>query len=66
MNLKEFIIYLGQNPYKVIEAKENADALMQELGLSQEDQAILKSGDLDRIGAAIAEGLPDTGIPILS
>ena len=33
MNLKEFIIYLGQNPYKVIEAKENADALMQELGL---------------------------------
>jgi hypothetical protein len=66
MNLKEFVLYLGENPYKLLEAKENADAVMQELGLSEEDQAILKSGDLERIGAAITKDLPPTGIPILS
>jgi hypothetical protein len=65
MNLKEFIIYLGQNPYKVIEAKANAEAVMEELGLSEEDRAILTSGDLDRIAAAIEEGVPKAGIPIL-
>ncbi len=65
MNIKEFVLYLGQNPYKVVEAKENADAVMQELGLSEEDQAILKSGDLERIAAAMEEGVPITGLPSL-
>lgn len=65
MNLKEFIIYLGQNPYKLLEAKANADAVMEELGLSEEDRAILTSGDLGRIGAAIEEGVPKSGLPVL-
>lgn len=64
MNIKEFVIYLGQNPYKLIEAKENADAVMEELGLSEEDRAILTSGDMKRIGDALAEGI-QTGVPIL-
>lgn len=66
MNIREFVLYLGQNPYKLVEAKENADAVMQELGLSEEDREILKSGDIKRIGAAIHEGLPDTGVPRLN
>lgn len=64
MNLKEFILYLGENPYKFLAAKENAEAVMEEAGLSEEDRAILTSGDLARIAAAIEEGVP-TGVPIL-
>ncbi|MBW4494387.1 MAG: hypothetical protein KME26_15125 [Oscillatoria princeps RMCB-10] len=64
MNLKEFVLYLGENPYKFLAAKENAEAVMEEVGLSEEDRAILTSGDLARIAAAIAEGVK-TGVPIL-
>lgn len=56
MNLKEFVLYMGQNPYKVIAAKENAYAVMEEAGLSEEDQEILTSGDPKRIIEAIQAG----------
>lgn len=66
MNLKEFIIYLGENPYKFLAAKENADAVMEEAGLSEEDREALKSGDMRRIGLAIAGSEPTQGLPLLS
>jgi hypothetical protein len=65
MNLKDFIIYLGQNPYKLIAAKENPYAVMEEAGLSDTEQEILTSGDIQRIAQAIEEGI-QTGVPILS
>ena len=65
MNLKDFIIYLGQNPYKLIAAKENPYAVMEEAGLSETEQEILTSGDIQRIAQAIEEGI-ETGLPILS
>jgi hypothetical protein len=65
MNLKDFIIYLGQNPYKLIAAKENPYAVMEEAGLSETEQEILTSGDIQRIAQAIEEGI-QTGVPILS
>ncbi len=65
MNLKDFIIHLGQNPYKLIAAKENPYAVMEEAGLSETEQEILTSGDIERIGVAIEEGI-ETGVPILS
>jgi hypothetical protein len=65
MNLKDFIIHLGQNPYKLIAAKENPYAVMEEAGLSETEQEILTSGDMQRIAEAIEEGI-QTGVPILS
>jgi hypothetical protein len=56
MNIRDFVLYLGQNPYKGLAAKQNADAVMEEAGLSQEHQAILKSGDIKRIVEAIRAG----------
>ena len=65
MYLKDFIIHLGQNPYKLIAAKENPYAVMEEAGLSETEQEILTSGDMQRIAEAIEEGI-ETGVPILS
>lgn len=65
MNLKDFIIHLGQNPYKLIAARENPYAVMEEAGLSETEQEILTSGDIERIAATIKEGI-ETGVPILS
>lgn len=56
MNLKEFVLYMGQNPYKVIAAKQDADAIIEEADLSEEDRAILTSGDPKRIIEAIQAG----------
>lgn len=53
MNIQEFILYLGENPYKFLAVQENADAVMEEVGLSDSDRETLKSGDMSRIGAAI-------------
>jgi len=64
MNIREFVFYLGENPYKVLAAKENAAAVMEEAGLSPEDQELLKSGDMQRIFEAITGG-ETTGAPIL-
>ena len=65
MNLQDFIIYLGQNPYKLLAAKENPYTIMEEAGLSKAAQEIITSGDMERISAAIQEGI-HTGVPILS
>ena len=65
MNLKDFIIHLGQNPYKLIAALENPDAVMEEVGLLESAREIITSGDIERISAAIQEGI-ETGVPILS
>ncbi len=65
MNLKDFIIYLGQNPYQLIAAKQNPNAVMEELGLLEAAREIITSGDIERISAAIQEGI-ETGVPILS
>lgn len=65
MNIRDFVLYLGQNPYKAIAAKENADAVMEEAGLSEEDQEILKSGDLKRIIDAILAGETSAGAVLL-
>jgi hypothetical protein len=64
MNIREFVLYLGENPYKFLAAKQDADAVMEEAGLSEEDQAILKSGDMQLISEAITGG-ETTGAPIL-
>jgi hypothetical protein len=64
MNIREFVFYLGENPYKFLAAKQNADAVMEEAGLSEEDQALLKSGDIKRISEAITGG-ETTGAPTL-
>lgn len=64
MNIKEFVLYLGENPYKFLAAKQDADAVMEEAGLSEEEQALLKSGDTKRITEAIMGG-ETTGAPIL-
>ncbi|WP_026098833.1 hypothetical protein [Kamptonema formosum] len=65
MNFQEFVLYLGQNPYKFLAAQENADEVMEEAGLSEEDREILTSGDLKRIAEAIRGSETAQGTPLL-
>lgn len=58
MTLREFMIYLGENPFQVLAAQRDPYPVMEEAGLSSEDQALLTSGDAERILAALVEENP--------
>jgi hypothetical protein len=67
MSLKEFLLYLGRHPFKVVEAKRDPYRVMEEAGLPPDLQAVLMSGDIARISAAVREavsgGSPERGGP---
>jgi hypothetical protein len=53
MSLKEFLLYLGRHPFKVMEARRDPCRVMEEAGLSPDVQAVLMSGDVPRISTAV-------------
>jgi hypothetical protein len=54
----EFVTKLSQDPALIEEFKRDPDALMDAHGLSDDDKAVLKSGDVDKIKAHLGEDGP--------
>lgn len=55
MNVTDFLIELAENPKSAAEFKANPSQVMENSGLSAEDQELLLSGDTQAIRHAIDE-----------
>jgi hypothetical protein len=53
MDLKQFLIELSESQEKIDQFRENPGAVAKAAGLSEEDQQVLRTGDVQKIRAAI-------------
>jgi hypothetical protein len=59
MSLREFLSTLATDPERLAAFQANPDAIMQEAGLTAEEQEVVKSADEQRIRQYLQESDPD-------
>lgn len=52
-DLRAFVLDLSRDPQKVEELKADPDGVMDTAGLSEEHKELVRSGDVERIRAAV-------------
>jgi hypothetical protein len=64
-NLSKFLLDLGTNPDKLAKLRASPEQTMSQAGLSEEEKAIVRSGDPARIRAAITTTKSDTIVVVI-